>query len=216
MSISLPPLPYALDALEPHISTTTVRIHHELHEGGYVERVNKLTAGTKLANRTLDAIIAAARAAGDSTLFNMAAQAWNHAFYWRSLHPRGGGLPHGPIADLIERDFGGYEPFAERLRQAAGGQFGSGWAWVVLDGERLEVISTSNAEQPAEGQLPLLVIDVWEHAYYLDYQQRRPAYVAAIVGNLLNWHHANEQLEAAGAHSRAAAPTAARATNAVF
>jgi Fe-Mn family superoxide dismutase len=202
MSISLPPLPYPSDALEPHISVATVRVHHDNHEAGYVDRVNTLIADTPLANQPLEAVIASAP---DQTLFNMAAQAWSHAFYWRSLHPRGGGLPRGAIAALIERDFGGYERFAGELRTAATSKFGSGWAWVVLEAGQLKITATSNADLPASSQTPLLVIDVWEHAYYLDYQYRRAAYVAAVLGHLLNWDHANERLEAAakGASSRA-------------
>ena len=130
MTISLKPLPFPSDALEPHISATTVQLHHEHHEAGYVERVNRLVFGTKLAKHSLEEIVAVARDPPDQTLFNMAAQAWNHSFYWSSLHPRGGGLPHGAIAKLIDKDFKSYETFAEQLRQAAATKFGSGWAWL--------------------------------------------------------------------------------------
>jgi Fe-Mn family superoxide dismutase len=197
MTILLKPLPFSPDALEPHISAATVQLHHERHEAGYVERVNRLISSTKLADQSLEQIVASARDLDDHTLFNMAAQAWNHSFYWSSLHPRGGGLPHGAIATLIDKDFGGYPTFAERLRQAATDKFGSGWAWLVLQSGKLEVIATSNADLPSEEQIPLLVIDVWEHAYYMDYQYRRAAYVAATIEHLLNWEFANERLRLA-------------------
>ena len=214
MTIQLKPLPFPSDALEPHISATTVRLHHEHHEAGYVERVNGLISGTRLANHSLEAIVAAARDLENQTLFNMAAQAWNHSFYWSSLHPRGGGLPHGAIATLIDKDFGNFETFAEKLRQAATTKFGSGWAWLVLRSGKLEVTATSNADLPSEEQIPLLVVDVWEHAYYMDYQYRRVAYVAATIDHLLNWEFANERLRLADATNRArqsrAATTGAR------
>jgi Fe-Mn family superoxide dismutase len=203
MTISLKPLPFSSDALGPHISAATVRLHHEHHEAGYVERVNQLVSGTKLANLSLEEIVAAARDVDNETLFDMAAQAWNHSFYWSSLHPRGGGLPQGAIATLIDKDFGSYETFAEQLRQAATTKFGSGWAWLVLESGRLEVTATSNADLPSEEQFPLLVIDVWEHAYYVDYQYRRAAYVTAIIEHLLNWQFANERLLLADEPNRA-------------
>jgi Fe-Mn family superoxide dismutase len=208
MTIQLEPLPFATNALEPHISALTVQLHHEHHERGYVERVNRLVSSTKLADRSLEQIVTVAREVDDRTLFNMAAQAWNHAFYWSSLHPRAGGLPRGAIAALIDRDFGGYQIFAEQLRKAATAQFGSGWAWLVLQRGKLEVIATSNADLPSEEQFPLLVIDVWEHAYYLDYQYRRAAYVDAVIERFLNWQFANERLQVATESTRARLPRA--------
>ena len=203
MSISLKPLPFPPDALEPYISAATVQLHHEHHEAGYVERVNRLVSGTERANASLEEIVAAARDLDNESLFNVAAQAWNHSFYWNSLHAHGGGLPHGAIATLIDKDFGSYETFAEQFRGAATTKFGSGWAWLVLDSGRLKVTATSNADLPSEDQVPLLVIDVWEHAYYLDYQYRRAAYVTAIIDHLLNWQFANERLLLADEHHRA-------------
>ncbi len=203
MTISLKPLPFAPDALAPHISATTVQLHHERHEAGYVERVNRLVSGTKLANHSLEQIIAVARDLDDQTLFNMAAQVWNHSFYWSSLRPRGGGLPHGAIATLIDKDFGSYDIFAQQLREAATTKFGSGWAWLVLQSGRLEVTATSNADLPPEEKIPLLVIDVWEHAYYVDHQYRRAAYVGAVIEHLLNWQFANERLQLADEDKRA-------------
>jgi Fe-Mn family superoxide dismutase len=194
MAISLEPLPFLPDALEPHISAATVRLHHEHHEAGYVERVNRLVAGTKLAEQTLEQIVAAARDLDNRALFNMAAQAWTHSFYWKSLDPRGGGMPRGAIAVLIDKNFGSYNTFAAQLREAATTQFGSGWAWLVLRNGTLEILATSNADLPSEQRIPLLVIDVWEHAYYLDYQHRRADYVDAVIERLLNWQFANERL----------------------
>jgi superoxide dismutase, Fe-Mn family len=197
MTISLEPLPFSPDALEPHISAATVRLHHDFHQAGYVERVNRLVAGTTLADQTLEEIVAAARDLDDRTLFNMAAQSWSHSFYWKSLDPRGGGMPHGAIATLIDKNFGSYDTFTAQLREAATTQFGSGWAWLVLRSGTLEILATSNADLPSEQRLPLLVIDVWEHAYYLDYQHRRAAYVDAVIERLLNWRFANERLRLA-------------------
>ena len=203
MTISLKPLPFSPDALAPHISATTVQLHHEHHEAGYVDRVNRLVSGTKLANHSLEQIIAVARDRDDQTLFDMAAQAWNHSFYWSSLHPHGGGLPHGAVATLIDKDFGSYDTFAEQLRHAATSKFGSGWAWLVLQSGRLDVTATSNADLPSEGQIPLLVIDVWEHAYYMDHQYRRATYVGAVIEHCLNWEFANERLRLADEDNRA-------------
>ncbi|HSA70166.1 MAG TPA: superoxide dismutase [Burkholderiales bacterium] len=174
MRIELPDLPYPLDALEPFISARTLSIHHGKHHRAYVDRTNALIGENPA---SLEEIIA--RAAGNpakKVLFNNAAQAWNHAFYWRSLRPRGGPAP---------REFSNW---AEALKTAANGHFGSGWVWLVRDGADLKVVSTSNADTPlVHGQVPLLVIDMWEHAYYLDHQERRAAYVAGVVDNLLNW-----------------------------
>ncbi|HEX6996785.1 MAG TPA: superoxide dismutase [Gammaproteobacteria bacterium] len=200
MTIALEPLPYAPEALEPHITAATVRLHHGAHQAGYVERANGMIKGTDLAERSLEEIIRAAHERGERKLFENAAQAWNHAFYWKSLTPKGGGKPSGAVAELIDRDLGGYEKFAAALRDAAVSHFGSGWAWLVVENSKLKITSTANADLPlVHGQQPLLAIDVWEHAYYLDYQNRRAAYVDAVLNSLLNWQHANERLAAAGA-----------------
>lgn len=177
MTIELPDLPYAADALEPHISARTLSTHHGKHHRAYVDRANALIDD---ARGTLEEIIL--RAAGDSSkkaLFNNAAQAWNHAFYWRSLRPGAGAVP---------RQFSKY---TEELKAAAKGHFGSGWTWLVRDGADVKVVTTSNADTPLiRGEVPLLVIDVWEHAYYLDRQERRAAYVDAVVEHLLDWDFA--------------------------
>jgi Fe-Mn family superoxide dismutase len=196
MQITLPQLPYPYDALEPHISRTTLEVHHGKHHRAYVEKVKTLAREVRLADQPLERIIQ--QTAGQDShraLFNNAAQAWNHAFYWRSLRPAGGGKPQGEIAERMQADLGGYDSFVERLAAAATGQFGSGWAWLVLDGNRLHVTQTANADTPlAHGQTPLLALDVWEHAYYLDYQNRRADYVSAVIEHLINWDFANRNL----------------------
>jgi len=196
MPIELPSLPYAVDALEPHISRTTLEIHHGRHHRAYVEKTQSLVAGTPLAAASLEEIIAkTAGKKAKAALFNNAAQAWNHTFYWSSLSPQGGGAPSGELADLIDRDFASHAAFVDAFKAAAIGQFGSGWAWLVLDAGRLAIAATSNADTPlARDQVPLLTVDVWEHAYYLDYQNRRADYTAAVIKHLLNWDFAGQNL----------------------
>lgn len=197
MSFTLPPLPFPVDALEPHISATTIGYHYGKHHAGYLARTNELLARSDSDDQVLESLIRAAYEQGDIALFNAAAQTWNHSFYWNSLHPKGGGQPRGTIATLIEKDFGEASFFLEQLEAAANGVFGSGWTWVVLDDGRLDIVSTSNAESPlVRDQVPLLVIDIWEHAYYLDHQNRRADYVRAVLHHLINWEFANENLEA--------------------
>jgi Fe-Mn family superoxide dismutase len=204
MTISLPDLPYAIDALEPHVSKRTLEFHHGKHHRSYVKKTNELIKGTPHEKSSLEDIIRAAAKDGGA-LFNNAAQAWNHTFYWHSLAPKGGGKPGGAVARMIESAFGDYESFREAFAKAATSQFGSGWAWLVLDGERLQVTKTGNADTPiAHGQIPLLTIDVWEHAYYLDYQNRRPDYVATYLDHLVNWEFANANLASAPKKASAA------------
>jgi len=196
MPIQLPALEYGFDALEPHISNTTLQTHHGKHHKTYVEKANKLLEGTPLAGATLEEIVrqAAQRKASDekmAKLYNNAGQAWNHAFYWRSLRPQGGARPQGALADAIRSAFGGQDKLEEQLKTAATEQFGSGWAWLVQDGQSLRVVTTSNADSPlTTQQRPLLTIDVWEHAYYLDYKQERPKHLEAVITHLLNWDFA--------------------------
>jgi len=196
MQITLPPLPYAYDALEPHISRSTLELHHGKHHRAYVEKTRALAGQVHLVDQPLERIIQ--QTAGQErhrALFNNAAQAWNRAFYWRSLKPGGGGKPHGEIGERVTADFGGYDSFAQQFAGVTNGQFGSGWAWLVVDGGRLAITTTSNADTPlAYGQTPLLTIDVWEHAYYLDYQNRRTDYATAVIGKLLDWDFANRNL----------------------
>jgi superoxide dismutase, Fe-Mn family len=192
----LPALPYEENALEPVISAHTLSYHYDKHHRTYVDTLNKLIAGTEFAEMPLEAIMKAS--AGDpkhTAIFNNAGQAWNHTFYWRSLHPKGGGEPPAVLKRLMESSFGGVDACKQELTKAAVEQFGSGWAWLVQDGERLVVQKTANAETPAaHGAKPLLTVDVWEHAYYLDYQNRRADYVKTVLDRLINWQFASENL----------------------
>jgi superoxide dismutase, Fe-Mn family len=194
---ALPSLPYPENALEPVISAKTIGFHYGKHHKGYVDVLNKLTANTEYADMMLEKIIAATAGKADTTpIFNAAAQIWNHTFYWSSLKPRSGGKPTGELAKRIDASFGNFDTFKTELTQAATGQFGSGWAWLVQDGEKLKVVKTANANNPLTetGVKPLLTIDVWEHAYYLDYQNKRADYVAAVIEKLLNWDFVAENL----------------------
>jgi superoxide dismutase, Fe-Mn family len=195
--IALPSLPYAESALEPVISANTLSFHHGKHHKTYVETLNKLIVGTEFADMPLENIVRATwRQADRTAIFNNAAQAWNHSFYWHSLKPKGGGEPPAELKRLMESSFGGVEQCKKELAKAAVEEFGSGWAWLVLEGEKLKVKKTSDANTPlAEGPKPLLTIDVWEHAYYLDYQNRRVDYVNALIDKLANWGFAAENLD---------------------
>jgi superoxide dismutase, Fe-Mn family len=199
MTIQLPDLPYRKDALAPHVSASTLEFHHDKHHAAYVNNTNKFIAGTELADKSLEEIVAAAAKAPDKkALFNNAAQVWNHTFLWNSMAPNGGGKARGPVAERIEQDFKGTDAFAEAFIAAAVGQFGSGWAWLVLDGGKLKIETTANADTPlVHGRTPLLTCDVWEHAYYLDYQNRRPDYVKVFLDKLVNWDFANANLQRA-------------------
>ncbi len=193
---TLPPLPYADSALSPVISANTLGFHYGKHHKTYVDNLNKLVAGTEYADLSLEKVIAAVAGRPDKAgLFNNAAQTWNHTFYWRSLRPNGGGEPPAALKQKIEAAFGSVEACKKELAGAAMGQFGSGWAWLVLDGDKLKVVKTGNAELPlTAGMKPLLTIDVWEHAYYLDYQNRRGDYVNAVLDKLINWEFALQNL----------------------
>lgn len=197
MAITLPALPYANDALAPHITPETIEFHHGKHHNAYVVNLNNLIKDTDLADKDLEAIIQAV--AGDASkagVFNNAAQVWNHTFYWNSMKPNGGGKPTGAIAAKIDADFGSYEKFVELFTAAATTQFGSGWAWLVVgvDG-KLAITKTGNADTPiVHGQKPLLTIDVWEHAYYIDFRNLRPKYIATFLESLVNWDFANANL----------------------
>ncbi len=194
--IVLPSLPYADNTMEPVISANTISFHYGKHHKGYVDNLNKLIAGTEFADMPLEKIIATTAGKADKTaIFNNAAQAWNHTFYWRSLKPKGGGQPSATLKEKIEASFGDVDACRKELSAAATTQFGSGWAWLVLDGDTLKVVKTANADLPLiRGIKPLLTIDVWEHAYYLDYQNRRADYVNAVLDKLINWDFAAENL----------------------
>jgi Fe-Mn family superoxide dismutase len=211
MPIELPDLPYPADALRPFISGATLVTHHGSHHRAYVDKTNALVKDTPLAGAALEAIVKAAAQRADAdpsmrALFNNAAQAWNHAFYWNSLRPKGGRGPQGALAARVRADFGNEESFAAAFKAAAAGQFGSGWAWLVFDGQALKIVTTPNADTPIlRGETPLLVIDVWEHAYYLDYRERRAAYVADVVDHLLNWEFASRNFERVAGRARGGA-----------
>jgi Fe-Mn family superoxide dismutase len=185
----LPPLPYPDNALDPVISANTLSFHYGKHHKTYVDNLNKLIAGTELADLSLEEIIASTAGKADKIgVFNNAAQVWNHTFYWNSLSPKGGGEPPSALKQKIEASFGSVEACKKELATAATTQFGSGWAWLAQDGDKLQVIKTGNADLPlTKGIRPLLTIDVWEHAYYLDYQNRRPDYLNAVLDKLINW-----------------------------
>jgi len=192
----LAPLPYADNALEPVISANTLSFHYGKHHNTYVTNLNNLVAGTELAGQSLEQIIRATAGQADKAgIFNNAAQVWNHMFYWLSLKPNGGGEPPAALKQKIEAAFGSVDACKKELATAAVTQFGSGWAWLVLDGGKVSIAKTSNADSPLTKNIrPLLTIDVWEHAYYLDYQNRRPDYVNTILEKLVNWDFAAANL----------------------
>jgi Fe-Mn family superoxide dismutase len=195
----LPKLPYAENALEPVISANTMSFHYGKHHAGYVTTLNRLLEGSELAGLSMAELLKTTAANPTrAAIFNNAAQNWNHTFYWSSLAPKGGGVPTGALADKINASFGGFDKFKTELAATANGQFGSGWAWLVAEGDKLSVRRTANADTPVyvQGVKPLLTIDVWEHAYYLDYQNRRADYVTAVIDKLLNWEFAAQNLAA--------------------
>lgn len=205
-AVALPPLPWAENALEPYISARTISFHYGKHHAGYVKKVNKAVAGTQLAGKSVEDILLTLtgkqpiQIKGRQSLFQNAAQVYNHTFYWNSLKPGGGGAPKGELAKAIEKSFGSLDKCKAWLAQAAGAQFGSGWAWLYVDKTgRIVAGRTPNAATPFTRRVkPLLTIDVWEHAYYLDYQNRRGDYVKAVIDNLLNWDMAAERFAAKG------------------
>jgi Fe-Mn family superoxide dismutase len=193
MAFALPPLPYSLDALAPHISQETLEYHHGKHHRAYVDKVNELTGG----ERTDDELEQVILDAEPGALFNNAAQHWNHSFYWRCMSPTGGGAPQGELLDQLSSAFGSFDAFAKELNGAAATHFGSGWAWLVHDGSSLAVTHTSDADLPLKhGQRALLTIDVWEHAYYIDYRNRRVDYLSAFFEHLVNWEFVAQNLAA--------------------
>ncbi len=196
MAIELPDLPYSKNALEPHISKETLEFHHDKHHAAYVDKTNAAIKGSPLDGASLEEIVRAAAEKGDQGLFNNAAQSWNHTFYWNSMSPNGGGQPTGDLAAAINAAFGDYDGFKKAFADAGATQFGSGWAWLVAKDGKLEVRKTLNAETPLTeaGVTPLLTMDVWEHAYYLDYQNKRPDYIATFLAKLVNWDFAAANL----------------------
>jgi superoxide dismutase, Fe-Mn family len=197
MAFELPPLPYPKNALEPHTSANTLDFHHGKHHQAYVTNLNGLVKDTPMASQSLEEIIKATHGdAAKAGIYNNAAQVWNHTFFWNCMKPGGGGAPSGNVAAAIDRDLGGLAKFKDDFKANAVGQFGSGWAWLVADGGKLKITRTPNAVTPlAEGQTPLLTCDVWEHAYYLDFQNRRPDFVQAFLDHLVNWDFVAKNLK---------------------
>jgi Fe-Mn family superoxide dismutase len=192
MAFTLPELPYSKDALAPHITAETLEFHHGKHHKAYVDNLNKLLDGKPEASKSLEEVIMSSEAG----VFNNAAQIWNHTFYWSSMKPNGGGKPTGDLAAAIDRDFGSFDKFKEEFTTAGTTQFGSGWAWLVLDGGKLKVTKTANADLPMKhGQKALLTMDVWEHAYYIDFRNARPKYIETFLTSLANWDFAAENLK---------------------
>ena len=194
MAFELPPLPFAKDALQPIISAETFDYHHGKHHAAYVTNLNAAIAGTPNEKKSLEELILSS----DGPVFNNAAQVWNHTFFWNSLKPKGGGKPAGDLAAALDRDFGGFDKFREQFVQTAVKQFGSGWAWLVAEGGKLKITSTSNADLPMKhGQTALFTVDVWEHAYYIDYRNARPKFVEAVIDSAANWDFVTENLKKA-------------------
>src|SRR5690606_26495794 len=192
MAFELPELPWAKNALAPHISEETIDYHYGKHHAAYVKNLNGFVeSDSSLQGKSLEEIVKSS----SGGVFNNAAQVWNHTFYWHSMKPGGGGKPTGAIADAIQESFGGYDEFRKQFAQAAATQFGSGWAWLVLDGKKLEIVKTSNAETPlTTSKKPLITIDVWEHAYYIDFRNARPTYIDTFLDHLVSWDFANANL----------------------
>lgn len=190
MAFELPELPWAKDALAPHISSETIDYHYGKHHNAYVTKLNGMVDGTPDAEKSLEELIKTS----EGGVFNNAAQVWNHTFYWKSMKPNGGGEPQGDLASAINEAFGSFDSFKEEFAKAAATQFGSGWAWLVKDsGGKLQIVKTANAENPLrDGLTPILTIDVWEHAYYVDYRNARPKYIETFLSSLVNWDFASE------------------------
>lgn len=194
MAFTLPELPYAKGALAPHLSEETLEYHYGKHHNAYVNNLNGLIEGTDLANKTLEEIIMSA----SGGVFNNAAQIWNHTFYWNCMKPGGGGHPSGDLGATIDRDFGSFDDFKAQFGQAGATLFGSGWTWLVLEGDTLRITQTSNADVPLKhGQTPLLTMDVWEHAYYVDYRNLRPKYIETFLNSLVAWDFVEANLSKA-------------------
>jgi len=197
MALQLPELPYSLDALEPHISKETLEFHYGKHHQAYVTNGNKLISGTEFDEMSeVEIIKAVANNPEQAGIFNNVAQVWNHTFYWKSMKPNGGGRPEGALLNKIQDDFGSFDNFKEAFATAGATQFGSGWAWLVLDNGTLKVTKTANAGVPlVKGQIPILTMDVWEHAYYIDFRNARPKYIETFLESLVNWDFAAENFD---------------------
>ena len=207
MTFLLPEMPFPYDALEPAISAKALELHHGTHHAGYVDKLNKAVTGTPREDEPLEGVVLwASKDDAFADVFNNAAQAWNHAFFWASLSPSGGGRPDGALFAEIEKSFGSYGDFRRAFIDAGAGQFGSGWVWLVVEDGKLKIVSTQNADTPiAHSQFPLMTCDVWEHAYYLDYQSRRPEFLEAFIDGLVDWKFAARQFAALKGDGKASA-----------
>ena len=200
MAFTLPELPFDRDALGPHMSGETLDFHHGKHHKAYVDKANGLITGTDLEGASLVEVIRAAKERGDKGLFNNSAQIWNHSFFWRGLAPAGSTRPSGKLAEMINSDFGGEQQLLEKLATESVNHFASGWGWLILNNGKLEVTSLHDADTPVvHGMTPLLTIDVWEHAYYIDYRNERPRYVKTVLENIINWDFVAQNLDGSGA-----------------
>lgn len=200
MAFTLPDLPYAADALAPHISAQTLEFHHGKHHRAYVAKTNDLAAKAGLEAKSLTEVISAAKDKGDRKLFNNAAQLWNHSFFWQCLAPAKGQAPTGELASRIQRDFGSVDALLDKLATESAEHFSNGWGWLVIDGGTLKVISLHDADTPlVHGLTPLLTLDVWEHAYYIDYRNERPKFAKAVLSNIVNWDFVAQNLDGQGA-----------------
>jgi Fe-Mn family superoxide dismutase len=203
MTFKLTELPYDRDALEPNISARTLDYHYGKHHKGYVDKLNHNVAGTKYEDMILEDVVRTSFKKKDTSVYNNASQTWNHSFLWASMKPNGGARPTGALTGLINDRFGNLDGFRNEFRESATGQFGSGWTWLVADDDTLAIVSTPDADSPlTTDAMPLLTLDVWEHAYYLDYQNSREEYVDAFLNNLINWDFAQANLDALDAHRR--------------
>ena len=200
MAFTLPDLPFDRDALGPHMSAETLEFHHGKHHRAYVDKTNGLIGDTELDGASLVEVIRAAHQRGDKSLYNNAAQIWNHSFFWQCLAPNGATAPTGRLKDMIDSDFGGHDALLEKLATESANHFASGWGWLILNNGKLEITSLHDADTPvAHGMTPLLTIDVWEHAYYIDYRNERPRYVKSVLENIINWDFAATNLDGQGA-----------------
>ena len=214
MAFILPDLPYAQDALAPHISAETLEFHHGKHHAAYVKKANAMLEEKGGGDRALSEIIRDARESGDTKLFNNAAQIWNHSFFWQCLAPAQGQQPDGKLKELIEQGFGDAETMLQKLEEEAVNHFSNGWAWLVLNRGQLEITSLHDADTPLvhEGMVPLFTLDVWEHAYYIDYRNERPKFVSSVLKNIVNWDFVAQNLDGQGDHRADQEPVAARET----
>jgi Fe-Mn family superoxide dismutase len=212
MTFQLPDLPYAGNALAPHVSAETLEFHHGKHHAAYVKKTNELLDAKGVSGGSLTEVVRRARSEGDSKLFNNSAQLWNHSFFWQCLAPADGQKPGGRLAKMIDEGFGGTDEMLEALQEEAVNHFSNGWAWLVLDRDRLKITSLHDADTPLvhEGMKPLFTLDVWEHAYYIDYRNERPRFARSVLANIVNWDFVERNLDGRGAERADQESTAAR------